>query len=339
VRPRLRRLASSWSRFWFEPQDTTTLGIFRIAFGLLATLWTLSQLPDLFTFYGPDGVLPVPRPLESAQWGLLNLVTSVPAVSVVWLATLLGGVALVVGTRSRLAAVVVFLGMLTLERRNAYVLNNGDDLLRYMAFFLMLAPSGAALSLDRWRTDREHFWTAPLRAPFALRLLQIQLSLIYISTVWAKIQGDTWRNGTAVAFAMRVQDITRFPPPDGLIDSPLISEWFTFGTLALELCLGIFVWNRKARPWVLGLGVLMHLSIEISVMVGFFSLGMLCLYLVFLPPETAARLVDRVRGRFPIRRNQASDPSPEDRTEKGTVTRNTDASLSDTSVSGSGPNG
>ncbi len=332
MRARWRRVRDAWSRFWFEPQDTTPLGLFRIAFGVVVTLWTLSQLPDLFTFYGPDGVLPEPRPLESAQWGLLNIVSSVPAVSIVWLATLLGGIALVVGTRCRLAAIVVLLGLMAFERRNAYVLNNGDVLLRYLAFYLALAPSGAALSLDRWRSDRAHFWSAPARAPFALRLMQIQLSLIYISTVWAKLQGQTWRNGTAVTFAMRVQDITRFPPPEFVLSSPLLAEWLTFGTLILELCLGIFVWNRLARPWVLGLGVILHLSIEVNVLVGFFSLGMLCLYLVFLPPETAVRVVDRARS--VVRNRQAGELGSEE--EKTPVSRNAHVSFGDASVSSTG---
>lgn len=295
---RVRGAGAAWNRFWFEPSDTTPLGLFRIAFGVVATLWTLSHLPDLFTFLGPDGVLPNPRPLESWQWGLLNLNSSVLAVSVVWLATLLGALALTVGRRPRLAAFIVFVGIMSIERRNAYILNNGDDLLRYLAFYLVLAPSGAALSLDRWRKDRQRFWDAELRAPWALRLLQIQLSLIYISTVWSKLQGETWRNGTAVTFALRVQDITRFPPPDALVGSVVVSEWLTFGTLLLELSLGLLVWNRRARPYVLALGVLMHLLIAVGVIVGFFTLGMLCLYLAFLSPDAAKKVILRFRSRL-----------------------------------------
>lgn len=295
VRERAHEATAAWNRFWFEPTDTTPLALFRIAFGALMTLWTLSQLPDLFTFYGPAGVLPETQPLESWQWGLLNINGSVLAVSVVWLATLVGSVALTVGRASRLAALVVFLGVMAFERRNPYILNNGDLLVRYLAFYLVLAPSGAAFSVDRWRSNREDFWSAPARAPWALRLLQIQLSLIYISTVWAKLQGETWRNGTAVTYALRVQDITRFPPPDAVLGSIVVSEWLTFGTLLLELSLGLLVWNRRARPYVLALGVLMHLLIAVGVIVGFFSLGMLCLYLVFLSPETAQRMILRIR--------------------------------------------
>ena len=38
-------------------------------------------------------------------------------------------------------------------------------------------------------------------------------------------------------------------------DTVLIANVLTYGTLAVELALGILVWNRVLRPWVLLLGV------------------------------------------------------------------------------------
>ncbi|HWN27442.1 MAG TPA: HTTM domain-containing protein, partial [Actinomycetospora sp.] len=189
----------------------------------------------------------------------------------------------------------LFVGVLSFARRDPYVLNAGDILLRSLAFYFIFAPAGEALSLDRWRRARDTFWEFPLRAPWALRLMQIQLSVIYLSTVWEKLQGSRWRDGTAVSYALRIGDVHRFPTPAFLADSVLMSEVMTFGTLVVELSLAIFVWNRTLRPWVLALGVSLHLSIELSMMVGFFSLLMLTLYLAFLPPETASRLVLWVR--------------------------------------------
>jgi hypothetical protein len=86
----------------------------------------------------------------------------------------------------------------------------------------------------------------------------------------------------------------------------MLVEALTFGTLALELSLGILVWNRAARPWVMTFGVLMHLMIDYSILIGFFSLAMFVTYLAFLPAETATRLIlatrDRVRERIRRRR-------------------------------------
>jgi hypothetical protein len=296
------RVWGTWERFFFTPESTAPLAVFRIAYGVIVTLWTLTQLPHLSTFYGPDGVLPTPPPVSVGQWGVLTTLNSVPALAVVWLATLLAALALTAGASPRIAAIVLLVGIIAFTRRDPYVLNSGDILLRVLAVYLIFAPSGASLSWDRWRRDRARFWEFPRRAPWAMRMLQVQLSVIYLAAVWAKLQGDVWRNGTALAFALRMTDQLRVPNPGFVAGSPLFVEWLTIGTLLVELSIGLFVWNRRVRWRVLGAGFLMHLGIEIFIMVGFFSIGMWCLYLVFLPPERTERTVLALRDRWRTRR-------------------------------------
>jgi hypothetical protein len=171
----------------------------------------------------------------------------------------------------------------------------------------MLAPSGAALSLDRRlavRRGRVDPGDVPLRAPWVLRLLQIQLSILYLSAVWFKVGGETWRDGTAVSYALRIENLQRFPLPDALTTSELASNVLTFGTLAIELSLGLLVWNRRLRPWILLAGVSLHLGIDYAIRVGFFSYAILVLYIAFIPPETMDRWLgalraapERIRGR------------------------------------------
>ena len=257
----MSRLAAGWTRFWFTPQPTSTLALFRIAFGLVVTGWTATLGLDLFAFIGPDGVLPEPGNRPGA-WGVLALSTSPPMIVALYVATLAGALALTVGYRSRLAGVVVFVGILSFQRANPMMLNAGDWLICNLALFCALAPTGTSLSLDRLRAAPDRFWEFPSRAPWALRLVQIQLSVVYLATVWSKLFGDKWREGTAVSYALRMADIHRFPTPTFLTDSVILTELLTFGTLALELCLGILVGVRAARPWILALGVSLHLGIE-----------------------------------------------------------------------------
>jgi hypothetical protein len=82
----------------------------------------------------------------------------------------------------------------------------------------------------------------------------------------------------------------------------VLSELLTFGTLALEASLGILVWNRVARPWVLTLGILMHLGIDFSILVGFFSYAMIVSYIAFVPAETASQRIIILRDWFLERR-------------------------------------
>ena len=205
VSSRLSAVNGAWERFWFAPASTSTLGVVRIFFGLLMTAWTLSLLPSLLDMFGEDGILPEQSGGDGI-WTLLDLEGSDAAVIALWAALLLASVSLTLGFHSRLAALLVFAGLISFERRNPFVFNGGDLLLRTTAFYLMLAPSGPALSLDRLRRARDKFWEFPLRAPWALRLIDIQLSIVYVSTVWDKVQGQTWNNGTAVSYALRIED-------------------------------------------------------------------------------------------------------------------------------------
>ena len=58
-------------------------------------------------------------------------------------------VLLTIGLWTRLSSVVVFVCLASMQQRNLYILHGGDVFLRVTGFFLMFAPAGAALSLDR----------------------------------------------------------------------------------------------------------------------------------------------------------------------------------------------
>jgi hypothetical protein len=300
-----RTAVEAWNGFWFAPQSTSTLAVVRIAFGVVVLAWTAGAGHDLFAFYSGSGLLPEQQDLGqvvgSGAWGPLGTFTGDTALVVTYFALFVASVMLLVGLKTRVAAVIVFVGLMALTRRNIWVLDSGDPLMRSIAFFLMFAPSGAALSVDQLiaaRRGKGGAWDLPLRAPWALRLLQIQLSVLYLSAVWFKAGGETWRDGTAVSYALRIENLQRFPLPDALTTSELMSNLFTFGTLAVELALGILVWNRRLRPWVLLAGVGLHLGIDYAIRVGFFSYAIFVLYIAFVPPETMDRVVAAVRSRL-----------------------------------------
>lgn len=301
----LAKAWARWQRWWFDPVETSTLGVVRIAVGLVLVGWTLALVNDLRTFYGSDGVLPR-QPGFDYWYGVLDWFRADEVVFGLWVVLLVAAVCVTVGFHVRIASVITTIGVLSFERRNPYVFNSGDLLVRDLSFYLMLAPSGVALSLDRWRRHRDAFWEFPRRAPWVLRLIQIQLSILYAATVWAKVQGTTWNNGTAISYALRLEDLERFPVPFSVLDSLTLVNLMTYGTLAIELSLAVLVWNRRARPWVLLAGVALHLGIDATIMVGFFSYAVFCGYLAFIDPETMTRFLHRVRGRVRDRQTARS---------------------------------
>jgi hypothetical protein len=294
----MSRPLAAWDRFWFAPVETSTFALYRIAFGIVALAWTVSLAPSLFAFYSSDGILPEQPDYPAGAWGLLDVFPGDAAVTVLYLLMVVASLFVLAGFRTRLAAVVLFLGFVSFSRRNPWILNSGDLLLSVLAFYLLFMPAGVALSVDRWLKRRDRFWSFPLRSVWPLRLVQVQVSILYVAAVWAKVRGATWNDGTAASYAFRIGDLERFPVPGFVSDSIFLAALMTYGTLAVELALGLLVWNRVLRPWVLLLGVALHLGIDFSVRVGFFSYAVLVAYIAFLPPETVSGWVVRVRDRL-----------------------------------------
>ena len=287
-RPRVAAAVETWRMFWFRLQPAYTLGLVRMAFGAVAIGWTVSLLPDLYQLFGPHGIEPQ-QPADAFQRGVFAIWTSDRALLIGWTVLLVSSVALTIGWHSQLAALGVFVLILSFEHRDPWVWNSGDVVVRIEALILAVSPCGAALSLDQARRDG-NFWSAQQRPQWPLRLMQLQLSLIYLASALSKINGGTWPQGTAVSYALRLQDLVLLSAPHWLTNSALLMNAATWGTLAIELSLAILVWNRRLRPWVLAAGVVMHTMIMITIAVGFFTLAMFVLYLAFIPPETVQRL-------------------------------------------------
>ena len=123
----------------------------RIAFALVALWWTITLAPDLFVFFPQDGI----QNRQPPGWDGHRRQHRQNDVVVVTLFVilLLGILCLLFGFKSRIASIVVFVGM-AFSRRMPWILNSGDVLLRILAFYLMFAPTGAALSVDRWVTEK-----------------------------------------------------------------------------------------------------------------------------------------------------------------------------------------
>jgi hypothetical protein len=293
-RPRVAAAVETWRMFWFRLQPAYTLGLVRMAFGAVAIGWTVSLLPDLYQLFGPHGIEPQ-QPADAFQRGVFAIWTSDRALLIGWTVLLVSSVALTIGWHSQLAALGVFVLILSFEHRDPWVWNSGDVVVRIEALILAISPCGAALSLDQARRDG-NLWSAQQRPQWPLRLMQLQLSLIYLASALSKINGGTWPQGTAVSYALRLQDLVLLSAPHWLTNSALLMNAATWGTLAIELSLAILVWNRRLRPWVLAAGVVMHTMIMITIAVGFFTLAMFVLYLAFIPPETVQRLPRSAKG-------------------------------------------
>jgi hypothetical protein len=221
-----------------------------------------------------------------------------------------------VGFCTRVTSVLTWMAALSYIQRAPTTLFGLDTMMIIVLLYLMIAPSGAALSVDRligrwWaqrQAQRQHrpepAWEPPapsVTANFALRLLQIHFCIIYLASGTSKLQGPAWWNGTAMWGTManyefaplnwaRYEDFLVF-----LCHHRPLWELVTSGgvifTLVLEIGFPFLVWPRATR-WLMIIGaVMLHVGISMTMGLTTFSLMMLTMLLAFVPTAAVKQLL------------------------------------------------
>lgn len=287
--------AVAWNRFWFTPVDPLPLGVIRIFTGLLLA-WSMAVwLHDVDAFFGPGGWQQPENVWRSNdqpwQWSWYFAVSSPTGVRVLSGITLLAAVLLAIGLATPLAAAVSLVGFVSTVNRAPLNVFGLDDTLGLLLIPLVIGPAGATLSVDNLlfgsRGAVPSVW-----ASIALRLLQIQLCIVYCFSGCGKLLGASWWEGTALWGAAanvqyRTLDLT------WLATRPLLVNAITLATLFWEVGYAALVWPRLTRPLFLAMAVAVHLGIGLAMGMMEFGLAMIVANLAFVPATWFRSLFSR----------------------------------------------
>jgi hypothetical protein len=171
----------------------------------------------------------VPR-MGHPFWSIWFHVTDPDEMMAVQVGFLIVSFLFLIGFCTRVTSALTWFAALSYIHRAAATVFGVDTMMTILLLYLMIGPSGAALSVDRliarwWARARPRvlarwhaFWgrapgaaaTAPaaavvsqapvpsVSANLAIRLLQVHLCIVYLSAGLSKLQGQSWWNGTAV---------------------------------------------------------------------------------------------------------------------------------------------
>jgi len=343
-----------WSRWrwWTAPVPAERLAVLRIGMAALLLLDIVcTYFPNARTFFGRDSLgrsevfqwmyRPAwewdavredvthvgedlarnerfPRSLERRwRWSVLYGVEDPQIIQAAMIAWFAATAFLLLGLSTRVAAVAVWLLSTSFATINGYIDNGGDQIRYIVTLYLMLTPCGAAWSLDAWlRRRRGRLLGAVFVYPWALRLLFVQMVLMYWCNGLYKLTGHDWQNGDSLYYVLGDLTLTRwshaqFPVP---YEVTKVLSWTVLAwevTFPLWVCLpwswfaGLLERGGMNHPrWLLGLirrvpaialcfGAAFHVGIGLIMELGFFVPYALCLYLPLLPVE---RLSTHVRA-------------------------------------------
>ena len=286
--------------------DLRSLAAFRILLAALALVDLATRARNLSVHYTDRGVLPRYALLEELprRWSFsLHLISGDLWIqAALFLIAGLAAVAMLLGFKTRLATVIVWLFMMSLHTRNPLVNSGADVLLRVLFFWAMFLPLGAYWSLDIARA------AAPRRASpryfsFGTVGLFAQLVFVYVFTVILK-SGPEWRtDGTAIYYALSLDQLVT-PIGTYLYQFPELMRAMTIGTFWFEalgpllLFSPIFTGQLRTAA-VLGF-MSLHLGIWLTMSIGLFpwvsSLAMVC----FLPAWFWDTALVRLRSMAPL---------------------------------------
>jgi hypothetical protein len=297
----LRSLVQAWNEFFFTPQPPTPIALFRVLYGILLIANLILLRPDWLAWYGEHSWVTLSTMLRLEPGARLNLFVVLPHddrwVEGLFWVFLASAICLTVGVQSRISSVITFLCLTSIQERNLFITHSGDTFLRVAGFFLMFAPAGAALSIDRLarvRKGKEGPEIQP-RPPWAQRMIQIELALLYFVTFWWKSTGAAWVNGTAVYYLNQLAGYQGLPLPSWF-QQPIFVKLGSWLTLAIEFSLGVLIWFKELRYAVLLLGLLFHLFLEYRLDVPLFQWTVLSAYVLFIDPSDLERARTWIRS-------------------------------------------
>lgn len=277
-------------RWLFAPRDTRVLAAFRIAYAALLFVNVIFWLPDLDLWFGEDGVLPYAASRSVVDPDTLTLFAFLPTTRfALWFSylTFVSQIALLgVGYLTRLQAVCAYVWLVSFQHRHMMLFDAEDNVFRLLGFCLVFMPAGARWSVDALVRRRLHAEVPVRGAPaWGLRLAQVQITTVYVSTVWLKLLSQDWRGGDALYYVGRLDDLFgRFPLPAWLFENPAAYHAATWSVLALELFIPIGLWVPRLRKRTLALAVLLHLGLDYAMNLFLFEWIMLVGLLAFLEP-------------------------------------------------------
>jgi hypothetical protein len=344
--PAREGLAAAWTRFWFAPVDPVGLHVVRLLAGLLFLAWLVPFAGHVHDLFGLTGWFDQQAYADAAQlpegamqplgWSMLYPAGSNPVLlTVLYWGSLAVLVLFTLGIWTRLTAVLTWVIVASFTT-NPAVSYDGDTLLILLAFYLMVGY----LLLGQ-RTRGQSLWARlfgpaetllvgrtlgrprpSIGANLALRLLQVHIALVIVTSGLHKAQFGEWWSGIALWFPLHTPFETTVEQARSGVGDPeiylAILSAAAYAALAWQIAFPLYAWKPRWRPLVLGGAAISWLATALIFRLPLLGPGLFIACLSYVSPAGWHRLLDWVTRRWPGRARDDL-PTSRERTESPVV--------------------
>ena len=276
-------------RFWptgFK-LDLRSLALGRILLGFICFVEFLLVFFRRNLYYSDQGLLPrsdLARACDLEVLTSLYLLGSWPSIQIgLLILSLLVSLTFLIGYRTRLSSILLWILVVSIQERNPLILIGGDAWLRLTLFWLMFLPLGEHFSMDRRGSETKDRVTTIDSIP-ALGLV-LQVCIVYWWAGAAK-HGADWRQGQALYYVFSDQEF-RYGLSQQLLLYPNLLYWGTLFIPWLEVlaafCLIFPIKDQLFRFLGVFSLVAMHLSIWMTLDIYHFSAIAIATLLLLAP--------------------------------------------------------
>ena len=267
--------------------DLRSLAAFRIGLAISSLYALIILAPDLGAFFTSEGLTPADMSAPHAyraKFALLTWLDGYGWAAAVWAIGVAASTALLLGWRTRTAALAAWIAWLALISRNGFIVLGGDHLLLLLMFWAMFLPVAGRFSIDH-ALDPAATRNAPESVTSVATVgVLLQVLYVYVFGALLKIGDAWWPNGSAIYLALHLDTfVTDFGVWFRQFALPM--QLLTFFVFAIELWAPLLLFfpdrGMRLRKATLFLLICMHLGFRVFLRIGHFwmvSLSSLALY-------------------------------------------------------------
>jgi hypothetical protein len=284
-------LVARWERFWFAQIPSDIFALLRIVFGAVGLIGVLAFVP-VSIFWPLDGLVPVSGTGNALRHAALSVGIGTIGGWTLFLFLVASFTCMTVGFLSGWAVACCFGATVLQSFWNPWPMSGAHDVLTVMLFCLLWADCSGRPSVDAWRA-RTSKQPPRLQSITPIRLMQIQVALIYMNSALWKLGGPTWRDGSTIHYVLNLNTYQRFPGVVPVFFEPFMTV-STYLTVFWEATFGLMLLNRWTRRAALLFGIALHIGLWVTMELGTFSWVILASYIAFMDPQLVSRWMQRL---------------------------------------------